>query len=1278
MSETQDAGTGGISTPVGSQSKSWLGRDNVISNNGSYTGCNWNTLYTDYSDYLDVPIDNFTITSATSITVHVRHLISVVNPNIVATVYVSQGGSFCAGHTITDPSTSEADRSTTCSHFGTWNGTELDAMRVRVRYTNMTINALIQIDHIYATANVPVNTIPDVAIAPTIVSTCLNVTVTSTEPDDGGSPLTGWRIQYDDNSGFTSPGYKPSSTTWYTPDKDGSSNETFVNPVSAGSTMYAKVLYKNLIGDASSYSPYGSIATDDVPATPAWATTKFTARTINSITFDWVATTDWGGCASSTEYHYQWKISGGTYATVDTNDSTNTIATKSSLSAGTLYYFKVAASTLVGVGVYNTEASHWTLCATPSAPTVIPNATGGFNISHSAHTGVLKWRIMHSDTFDGVYTEVVGSPFTVSLGSALSEDLTGYGADKTKYFKLYAQNSDGNDSTLGTYGSSTTWDVPETSADPTLDQDTVDEIEVTKPTNPASDDSITHWYVEWDTNASFTSPDFSGDIPIGTTVYDASYPTVLHGYTFYVRVRFKSASGYGEFSVGAVNITVYDVPSPSSAPVVTPTATGILTITRPSDPSSDMPITDWYIYSSYDGYASPMYFPVYPGDLSYDSGNLGANQTRQYKVSWGSDVGEGDLSPASLEATTWDVPETSDDPTLDPNAVGQIEVTKPNNPSSDDALTHWQVQWDDFDGFLSPDSSGDILIGTTTYDATSIPDGALRYFRVRFKSDSGYGEWSVGTVNATTWDNPDAQDLVSVTNPYPQALRITRETTYPDGNGDPVDTWGVWRATSELGTYYLVQDGLTDITYDDKYLPFTQDYWYKAVFYNEVGGSLRSDTALWGRADPNRMNIPSSLRIKATSQLYSPSSLVIKLTSQLYKPSSLLVNLIINLYKPSSLRIRLIDQQLSLPSSLVIGLTSQLSLPSSLLVNLIVNLSLPSSLIIRLVNQQLSLPSNLVVSLTTQLVLPSALRVLEYRATFTPTVTFSRYELNDATEPTIDEEIDLGLWEGHKTITAIAVDPYEDTMVNPDKHEFYYAVDPEGGNENFFQVPLTNGLMSVVSETPVFEDGYRGLGYDQQSWGVGVTEIIALIDVNGDWAGSGSRVNLTGAWSNAGTAWSPPSASGTNVLDVPTVYHGCCMTVVQPTDWDSNPDHKLHDWLPLQVSVGHAVEVKDFSMISGTHEDSTIDLQGNLNTAYDISFRVYHERPKEWEWYSGATKIDSGTLTTDKDTWQMLNNLDMGTTHLSGTTTFSLKLYANSGSILHPNPVRVMTVNRII
>ncbi len=150
--------------------------------------------------------------------------------------------------------------------------------------------------------------------------------------------------------------------------------------------------------------------------------------------------------------------------------------------------------------------------------------------------------------------------------------------------------------------------------------------------------------------------------------------------------------------------------------------------------------------------------PTDPQTHDFTSGDGVVDGTLYYaRARYHNSVGWGgyNLTPFN-SATSWDVPSTSIDPTLVPNAVGQIQVTKPSSPADNgSAITDWYVEWDNDSGFPSPTgNSGDVVIGTSTYNATSLGNGNQYYFHVRFKNAVGYGSYSAGTVNETTWSVP--------------------------------------------------------------------------------------------------------------------------------------------------------------------------------------------------------------------------------------------------------------------------------------------------------------------------------------------------------------------------------------------------------------------------------------------------------------------------------------------------------------------------------------------
>ncbi len=481
----------------------------------------------------------------------------------------------------------------------------------------------------------------------------------------------------------------------------------------------------------------------------------------------------------------------------------------------------------------------------------------------------------------------------------------------------------------------------------------------------------------------------------------------------------------------------------------------------------------------------------------------------------------------------------------------------------------------------------------------------------------------------------------------------------------------------------------------------THHTWTKTNVDNiEMRAYMTAEGALSGRVFIDAFRIIVSFADNLTTQLSLPTNLRVLLTSQIFLPSQLKVIATVQIFKPTSLKVRVLGQQVFLPSSIKVRVeNNQIFLPSQLKVLLVVQLFLPTSLKVRVEENQIFLPSSLTVLLTSQIFLPSQLRVLlvtqiflptdlkvrvegnqiflptSLRVSilsvteFTPECTFNSYTLNASSGVHIDVNIDGGAYEGIKSVIGFKSDPYEATYTDDDVHELIYDVDSKSGTANFYHFPLVNGLTGSHEKIT---------GMSQITWNDVWTTISGTIDISGDHATSGAKIVISVP--NTGSSWTNPTPTGSNVYDVPAVYNGTLVVVNSPADWDGNLDHKIHDWCPYQLNVGHAVEVSDMDLISGSHVDNLIEVVGIINTDYLLDFKVYHASPSKWEWFSGATLIDSGTTTGHvQGTWDFIDNLAIGQQGGAGTYNHTLKLYSASGTFLYPSdPIRTMDLQFII
>lgn len=293
---------------------------------------------------------------------------------------------------------------------------------------------------------------------------------------------------------------------------------------------------------------------------------------------------------------------------------------------------------------------------------------------------------------------------------------------------------------------------------------------------------------------------------------------------------------------------------------------------------------------------------------------------------------------------------------------------------------------------------------------------------------------------------------------------------------------------------------------------------------------------------------------------------------------------------------------------------------------------------------------------------------------FTPSVTINQYKKNGS--PTAIPEtttVTSGTLTGYgeRYIYNIIVDPMELSSTTIDTHELIFNMAKNSGNENIYVTPVVSGYATG--------NKFRMLNatsgaFDMNTWNVGSPTGSVIVDIDDIYAGSAQAISVP----NLGSAWSPPfGSSGTKVVDVPTIFMGSYTAIVQPTDWDSDFNNYLHDMQMVQVHVGHAVQVRNTDFTTGYQYNNEINLSGTTDFDYYMEFKTYHEFAEEWEWFSGATKVESGTQTHVDDIWQVITVAQNLTFSAKGTYNFYLKLYGN-GNITHPTPLRVVNINLFI
>ena len=207
-----------------------------------------------------------------------------------------------------------------------------------------------------------------------------SVTVTWTTPaSNGGAAITDYTVEY-------APVSNSSTTLTWTPFAHTATTGTslVVTGLTTGTPYYFRVSAKNSVGNGPT-TQTSSTVTPQIAGLPS-APNGFTAATGRlQITLAWTAPTTTGTSAIS-DYVIQQSTDGLNFAPITRAASTTTSYTVTGLTAGTPYWFKVAAKNTAGVGAYTAVVSATPLAYT--APGVVTSLTAAAALSAATVTWV--------------------------------------------------------------------------------------------------------------------------------------------------------------------------------------------------------------------------------------------------------------------------------------------------------------------------------------------------------------------------------------------------------------------------------------------------------------------------------------------------------------------------------------------------------------------------------------------------------------------------------------------------------------------------------------------------------------------------------------------------------------------------------------------------------------------------------------------------------------------------------------------------------------------------
>jgi len=290
-------------------------------------------------------------------------------------------------------------------------------------------------------------TVPD---KPTLTATVISasqVNLSWTTPSNGGSPITGYKIEY---KIIPTPG-----TYSLLVQINGNTTTTYSHTGLQSDKYYVyHILAINSVGNSEwSAEVIGHTEQPQniVPNPP----TSLTARAVSptQINLSWTAPTNNGG-PPVTGYKIEEKVGTGSFTVIVTNTgNTNTSYSRTSLTTGTSYTYKVSAINSVGPSTTSNEAS---ATPTPTSSITLPSPPTNLSATKVSQTQVnLSWNAP-SDNGGSAITgykieEKVGTgSFTVIVANTgntnTSYSRTGLTAGLTYTYKVSAINSAGTSS----------------------------------------------------------------------------------------------------------------------------------------------------------------------------------------------------------------------------------------------------------------------------------------------------------------------------------------------------------------------------------------------------------------------------------------------------------------------------------------------------------------------------------------------------------------------------------------------------------------------------------------------------------------------------------------------------------------------------------------------------------------------------------------------------------------------------------------------------------------